>query len=342
MSEITTVGIDLAKNLFQVHGVDEYGKVMLRKQVRRAQLLSVVAQLPACLIGMEAGSGSHHWSRQFERFGHRVRLMSPQFVKPYVKSQKNDQADAEAICEAVQRPNMRFVPGKSLEQQDLQSAHRVRQGLMRERTALINRLRGLLGEYGIVLAQRPATVRREVPEVLGDAENGLTAIGRELIAHLHEHFIELEQRIARIEGVIERLAAGDEIVKRLLSVPGIGLLTATALVAAVGDAKVFKNGRQMAAWLGLVPRQDSSGGKTKLLGISKRGDKYLRCLLVHGARTVTSYAQRKRGPARPWLTAVLERRGKARAYVAQANKTARIAWAVMRKGETYRTPLPAA
>jgi transposase len=341
MGEIATVGIDLAKNVFQLHGVDARGVVVLRKQIRRAQLMRAVAQLPPCVIGMEACASAHQWARRFERQGHAVRLMSPQFVKPYVKSQKNDQADAEAICEAVQRPTMRFVPLKSFEQQDLQSAHRVRQGLIAVRTATINRMRGLLGEYGVVLARRPATVRREVPQVLADADNELTVIARELIAELYEHFRDLEQRIARVEGMLERLGAANELVQRLRSVPGIGLLSATALVAAVGNAKVFRNGRQMAAWLGLVPRQDSSGGKPRLLGITKRGDKYLRCLLIHGARVVTTYAERQQRHSQRWINAIRERRGKQRAYVAQANKNARIAWAVITSGQCYRPPIAA-
>lgn len=338
MNKITTVGIDLAKNVFQLHGVDERGAVVLRVQLRRGQLLRTLAQLPQCLIGMEACGSAQYWGRQLERLGHTVRVMSPQFVKPYVKSQKNDPADAEAICEAVQRPTMRFVPLKSYEQQDLQCAHRARQGAIRERTAIINRMRGLLGEYGVILARAPATVRREMPEVLGDAENDLTAIAREVLAELYEHFRDLEERITRFEGVLGRLAAANDAVRRLQTVPGIGVLTATALVAAVGDAKVFKNGRQMAAWLGLVPRQYSSGGKPRLLGITKRGDKYLRALLVHGARVVTTWAERQQRPAQQWLNAVRERRGKPRAYVAQANKNARIAWAVIARGECYRAP----
>jgi transposase len=342
VSEITTVGIDLAKSVFQLHGIDERGNVVLRKQVRRAQLLRVMAQIQPCLVGIEACGSSQHWRRELERFGHTVRLMSPRYVKPYVKSQKNDQADAEAICEAVRRPNMRFVQPKSLEQQDLQSAHRLRQGLMAQRTAVINRLRGMLNEYGLVMARRPASVRRELPELLGDPGNGLTSIARELLGELHEHFLQLEMRIRRSEKVIERLGEGHETVKRLRTVPGIGMLTATALVGAVGDAKSFKNGRHMAAWLGLVPRQDSSGGKSRLLGITKRGDKYLRYLLVHGGRCITSYAQRDPTGARTWINGVCDRRGKYRAYVAQANKTARIAWAVMTSGQNYRGLAPSA
>jgi transposase len=324
--------------VFQLHGVDERGVVKLRKQVRRAELLRTVAQLPSCTIGLEACSTSQYWSRQFTRLGHQVRLMSPQFVKPYVKSQKNDQADAEAICEAVQRPNMRFVLPKSLEQQDLQCAHRVRQGLVTERTALVNRLRGLLAEYGVVIPRRPATVAREVPQVLADARNELTAVARELIADMYEQFLQINQRIARVENLIDRLGSTQEIVTRLRTVPGIGPLTATALFAAVGDAKGFRNGRQMAAYLGLVPRQDSSGGRPRLLGITKRGDKYLRFLLVHGGRCITTLASRKPGAASRWINGVRDRRGKQRAYVAQANKMARIAWAVMTSGENYRPP----
>jgi transposase len=336
VNKITTVGIDLAKSVFQLHGVDEHGVIQLRKQVRRAQLLRTAAQLPPCLIGIEACGSAQYWRRELEQLGHTVRMMSPQYVKPYVKSQKNDQSDAEAICEAVGRPNMRFVLPKSLEQQDLQTAHRMRQGLISERTAVMNRLRGLLNEYGVIIAQRPAAVRRELPILISDTRNGLTPISRELIADLYEHFLQIERRVARTEAVMERLGETHDTVKRLRTIPGIGLLTATALVAAVGNGKGFKNGRHLAAWLGLVPRQDSSGGKTRLLGITKRGDKYLRCLLIHGGRSVATHAPGQNAEARAWLDAVRERRGKHRAYVAQANKNARIAWAVMTKGENYR------
>jgi len=339
MDTVTTLGIDLAKSVFQLHGVNAHGRVSLQKQLRRGVLLKTVAQLPPCVIGMEACSTAHYWARQFERFGHTVRLMSPQYVKPYIKGQKNDQSDAEGICEAVSRPNMRFVPLKSLEQQDLQSAHRVRQGWMGERTALINRVRGLLGEYGVALARSPATVKRELPGMLEDTQNGVTAIARHLLRQLLDHLKDLEQRIADVESLIEELGSQHEVVERLRTIPGIGLLSATAMVAAAGNGKAFRNGRQLAAWLGLVPRQYSSGGKPRLLGISKRGDKYLRGLLVHGARSVMLYAERQARPNQLWLNALRERRGKYRACVAQANKTARIAWAVMTKGEIYRAAL---
>ncbi len=338
MSKITTLGIDLAKTVFQLHGVDATGSVILRRQLRRTQVLRAVAQLPGCLIGMEACASAHHWARTFAKWGHEVRLMSPQFVKPYRKSDKNDRNDAEAICEAVRRPNMRFVAVKSLEQQDMQCAHRVREGLMRERTALINRLRGLLGEYGLVIAKEVVSVRRELPRLLEDGENGLTAISRQLFARLYEDLRGLEQRIADTEQLIQALGAQHEVVRRLQTIPGIAWLTATAMFAAVGDATAFKNGRQLAAWIGLVPRQCSSGGKQQLLGITKRGDRYLRKLLVHGARSITTWAERRPEPKNRWLNELRVRRGKYRSYIAQANKTARIAWAVMAKGGQYRAP----
>jgi transposase len=282
MNRIVTLGIDLAKSVFQLHGVDSAGHMCLRKQVRRVELLRIIAQLAPCLIGMEACASAHYWARKFRTYGHDVKLMSPQYVRPYVKSQKNDQRDAEAICEAVTRPNMRFVPPKSLEQQDLQMAHRVRQGWMSERTALVNRIRGLLGEYGVVLARSPGVVKRELPRLLEDVHNELTTVSRALLAQMLGHLRDLEERVRDAERMIDQRGSQHDTVKRFQSIPGIGPLTATALVAATGDAKVFKNGRQMAAWLGLVPRQFSSGGKTRLLGIGQRGDKYLRCLLVMG------------------------------------------------------------
>lgn len=341
MSEITTVGIDLAKNVLQAHGVDAEGNVVLRRQWRRGQVLKAMARVPRCVVGMEACASAHYWARELAKFGHEVRLMSPQFVKPYRKSGKNDRNDAEAICEAVSRPTMRFVPVKRLEQQDMQMAHRIREGLISERTALINQVRGLLGEYGIVFAKEVASVHRCLPGILEDAENGLTVVARQLFAQRYEDLQGIEQRIATTDRMIRELGAQHEVVRRLETIPGIAWLTATALFAAVGDAKAFKNGRQLAAWMGLVPRQHSSGGKTRLLGISKRGDAYLRKLLVHGARSITTWAERRPKPQDQWLNALRERRGKYRAYLAQANKTARIVWAVMARSEVYRLPATA-
>lgn len=338
MSKIMTVGIDLAKNVFQLHGVDSSGKVMLRREVRRAQLMKTIAQLEPCLIGIEACGGAHHWARRFAEHGHQVKMMSAQFVKPYRKSDKNDRNDAEAICEAVTRPTMRFVAVKSVEQQDMQTLHRVREGMMKDRIALINRIRGLLSEYGIVIAKNVSNLRRELPSLLEDAENGLTIIARAVFKELYEELVEREDGMARIECSIRELGKQHDVVRRLQTVPGIGYLTSTALFAAIGDANHFDNGRQLAAWIGLVPRQSSSGGKPRLLGITKRGDAYLRKLLVHGARSIATHAESKPQPQNRWLNAVSERRGKPRAYVAQANKTARIAWAIMAKGEVYRAP----
>jgi transposase len=338
MGEITTLGIDLAKTVFQLHGVDGSDRPVLRRQLRRSQVLRIVAQLPRCLIGMEACASAHYWAREFAKLGHEVRLMSPQFVKPYRKSDKNDRNDAEAICEAVRRPNMRFVAVKSVAQQDMQSAHRVREGLMSERTALINRIRGLLGEYGVTIPKEASNIRRHLPMLLEDAENPLTVVARQLFARLYEDLRMVEQRVAETDRLIRQLGSQHEVVRRLETIPGIAWLTATALFAAIGDATAFKSGRQLAAWIGLVPRQFSSGGKPRLLGITKRGNLYLRKLLVHGARSITSWAERRPKPQDRWLNELRERRGKYRSYVAQANKTARIVWAVMTRGESYRVP----
>ena len=338
MNKITTLGIDLAKNVFQLHGVDAAGKVVLRREVRRAQLMKTIAQLEPCLIGIEACGGAHYWARRFAEHGHQVKMMSPQFVKPYRKSDKNDRNDAEAICEAVTRPSMRFVAVKSVEQQDMLTLHRVRDGLMKERVALINRIRGSLSEYGMVIPKNVSNLRRELPGILEDAGNGLTAIARQIFNELYEDLGAREERVAQLERSIQALGSQHEVVRRLETVPGIGYLSATAMFATVGDAKQYRNGRQLAASIGLVPRQSSSGGKQRLLGITKRGDKYLRKLLVHGARSVATRAAHTPQPQNRWLNDLRERRGKPRSYVAQANKTARIAWAIMAKGEVYRAP----
>lgn len=339
MNKITTMGIDLAKTVFQLHGVDVTGQVVLRREVRRSQLMKIIAQLEPCLIGLEACGGSHYWARRFAACGHQVKMMSPQFVKPYRKSDKNDRNDAEAICEAVTRPSMRFVAVKSIDQQDMLTLHRVREGLMKERVALINRIRGALSEYGIVIAQNVSNLRRALPGILEDADNELTVVARQLFSELYEDLGIREQRIAQVERSIRALGAQHEVVGRLETVPGIGYWSATALYAAVGDAQQYQNGRQLAAWMGLVPRQSSSGGKQRLLGITKRGDKYLHKLLVHGARSIATRAERKVSSQDRWLNELRERRGKPRCYVAQANKTARIAWAIMAKGGMYRAPI---
>jgi transposase len=333
---ITTVGIDLAKNVFQVHAVDARGNVALRKQLRRSEMSRFFANLPPCLIGMEACASSHHWGRTLERLGHSVRLMAPQFVKPYVKANKNDVADAEAICEAVTRPHMRFVSIKSVEQQSVLSLHRVRQGFVRARTAQANQIRGLLGEMGLVIPQGIWHIVRRVPALLESANQDLPAGYRALIERLTEHLKLLDRQVDEIHRQIIRWDRSCSLSQKLQQVPGVGPLTATALVANVADAHTFKNGRQMAAWLGLVPRQSSSGGKPKLLGISKRGDSYLRTLLVHGARSVILAAKRRKlSTANPWLAKLLDRCHTNVATVALANKNARILWALMAHGRDF-------
>jgi len=332
---VKVLGVDLAKDVFHLHGVDARGHVVLRKRLRRKEIASWMVNLPPCLVGMEACAGSHHWARKFQAMGYEVRLMSPQFVKPYVKSNKNDEADAEAICEAVQRPNMRFVPIKSVEQQDIQSLHRARNMAIGQRTSLINQIRGLLHEYGVVVARGSANLRKALPGILEDADNGLSPMFRELLHGLHRELSHLDDRIAEYDVRIAGLAQRSEAYRQVMSIPGIGPLTATALVAAAGDAKAFRNGREMAAWLGLVPKQHSTGGKARLLGISKRGDAYLRKLLIHGARAVLRVASRKQDRRSRWATSLSERKHVNVAAVALANKNVRTAWALLVHGETF-------
>jgi len=270
--KITTIGIDLAKIVFQIHGVDERGKVSVRKQLKRAEMSTYFANLEPCLIGMEACGSAHHWARKLEGYGHTVRLMAPQFVKPYVKTNKNDMADAEAICEAVSRPNMRFVAMKTVEQQAILSVHRARQGFVKARTAQANQIRGLLSEFGIVMPQGILTITKQVPEILEDWENGLPGTMRNLIERLTENLKEMDRQAKELEAQIQLWHRANAASRKLAEIPGLGPITASAIVATVGDAREFKNGRQLAAWMGLVPRQHSSGGKQTLLGISKRGD----------------------------------------------------------------------
>ena len=332
MSNVTTVGIDLAKNVFSVHGVDASGHEVLRRTVRREQLLALIAQWPACLIGMEACSGAHEWARQFQALGHTVRLMAPKFVAPYRKSGKNDGNDAEAICEAVARPNMRFVPIKSVEQQNVLTLHRVRQGFVEERTATLNRIRGLLAEFGHVLPQRAVEVRRRLPGLLEQ----LPALAARALTDLLAHVRILDQHIQDYERDLERLARADERAQRVQQLYGVGPLSASAIIASVGSAHEFENGRQFAAWLGLVPRQYSTGGKTRLGHITRRGDPYLRTLLIMGARAVLQAATRRQDRLSRWALSVRERRGYHRACVAIAAKNARIVWALLSHHESLR------
>jgi transposase len=328
---IKRIGIDLAKQVFQVHGVDAQEKAVLRKQLRRAQMLDYFQKLPPCLIGMEACSSAHYWGRELQKLGHTVKLMAPQFVKPYVKSNKNDANDAEAICEAVARPTMRFVAIKTIAQQDIQAIHRIRSELIHQRTAKVNQIRGLLGEYGLVVGRRVDVLRTALPLLLEDAENGLTIDFRVLLEGLQQDLIKLDERVDELDKKIKLLANSNTEAKRLLQIPGIGPMTATALVCAIGDGKQFKRGRDLAAWLGLTPRQHSSGGKDRLLGISKRGDAYLRTLLIHGARSVLRVSGEKDDLRSRWLQSLCSRRNKNIAAVALANKNARIVWALLTK-----------
>lgn len=334
--EITVLAIDLAKNIFQLHGVNQAGKALLKKKLRREQLLSFIANLKPCLIAMEACGGAHYWSREFIKLGHEVKLISPQFVKPFVKSNKNDSADAEAIAEAAVRPSMRFVSVKQLWQHDIQNLHRVRSRLVGARTALSNEIRGLLNEYGIVMPLGIPKLKSLLPTVLEAHSEQLAISTQRLFLRLLEELKKLENEIEGYDQEIKAVFAASETAKRIEKIEGIGILTATALVAAVGDPKIFKNGRQFAAWLGLVPKQHSSGGKNQLLGISKRGDGYLRCLLIHGARGALRAAHLKKDKRSRWAVEKQKTRGNNRAAVALANKTARIVWAVMAKGEEYR------
>ena len=332
---ITTVGIDLAKSVFQVHGVDERGKRVVRKQLRRKQVLVFFAQLPPCVVGMEACAGAHYWARKLQAQGHTVKLMAPQFVKPYVKANKTDVADAQAICEAVTRPTMRFVPIKSVDQQAILSLHRARAGFVKSRTAQANQIRGLLIEFGITMPRGIVHVAKRIPEIVEDAEHELPALFRQLLMRLRDHLLELDQQIQQLEDHIAAWHRTNEDSQRLAQIPGIGVLTASALVVSIGDAKCFKNGRELAAWLGLVPRQHSSGGKPLLLGISKRGDTYLRTLLVHGARSAVRVAPNKQTPSDKWTNEVSERRHINVVCVARANKNVRIAWALLAHQRRY-------
>lgn len=335
---IKTLGMDIGKNVFHLVGLDGHGQIALRKRVSRGSLLKLTVNLPACRIGMEACCGAHHLARTLAGQGHDVRLMPPQYVRPFVKSHKNDYRDAEANAEAVQRPTMRFVPIKTAGQLDLQALHRVRDRLVSRRTALINQIRAFLLERGIPIGKGPAHLRRRMPSLL-DPERSKPVSDRmiRLLSRLWQEWQQLDQQIADLTTELEMIARNDEACRRLCTIPGIGPLGATALVAAVADASGFKSGRDLAAWLGLVPRQHSTGGKPRLLGISKRGNRAIRRLLVHGARAVLQFADRQPGRVGAWLRGLQARAHRNVAAVALANKLARIAWAVLTRKETYRT-----
>lgn len=336
---VSAIGIDLAKNTFSLHGINEHGKVFLKKTVTRNKLLLTLANVPPCLIGMEACSGSHYWAREIGKLGHDVRIMAPKFVIPYRKGGKNDNNDAAAICEAVTRPDMRFVPAKSAEQQAVLSLHRVRQGLITQRTALINQLRGLLSEFGVVIPKGRYQTHDYVPDILEDGENGLPALARELINDVWQRYRTTCEEVLRADRRISALARESEQASRLMTIPGIGELVATAMVASV-DPKQFENSRQVAAWLGLTPRQYTTGGHIRLGRITKQGDNYLRMCLVHGARAVVANLRDKQDKVSCWIRELVARRGYKRAIVAVAARNARLIWTLLVKQEAYRV-LPA-
>jgi len=335
--KLNCLGVDLAKNVFQLHGVDRSGKAVWKRRLSRSKWIAAILEnVPtSCLIGMEACGGAHHWARVLMSHGYTVKLIAPQFVKPYVKSNKNDANDAEAICEALGRPHMRFVEVKTTEQQDILALHRVRSSLVRERTALTNRIRGLVMEYGLVAPQTPFALKQAIPDWLEDGDNGLSDRFRSLLHTLWQDLLLLEQRIKTLETEITALANSHPVTIRLQQLRGIGPLTATAFYATVGNGEQFSKGKQLAAALGLTPRQHRSGNKDKLLGISKRGDAYLRTLLIHGARAVLSQAKRRDDPLSQWVTTLAKKKHPNIAAVALANKTARIAWAMLQNHTGY-------
>lgn len=335
--QLKRVGVDIAKSVFQIHGVDSHEQVKVRKQIRRQDFLQFFRQLAPCLVAMEACGGAHYWARELIKLGHEVRLIAPQFVKPYVKSGKNDANDAEAICEAASRPTMRFVAIKMAEQQAGQALHRVRSRQVGARTALVNELRGLLAEFGIISPTHGVSAcRRLVAEALEDGDNGLPGAFRSLLAQLSEELQQLDAHVATLDQQIRQQCAADERIQRLMAIEGVGPISASAIVASVGDARQFPSGRAFAAWLGLVPGQHSSGGKARLGGITKRGDTYLRTVLIHGARAVVNTCKEKTDRRSRWVHDLVTRRNKNIATVALANKNARIIWSVLSRGDVYR------
>ena len=339
MDKITTVGLDLAKNVFHMIGYDARGKEVKKRQLRRAQVLAFFAQLPPCRIGMESCAGAQYWAREFSGQGHTVRLIPAQHVKPYVQGNKNDYNDARAIAEVLRRPGMRFVAPRTVAQQDVQALHRLRQGCIAQRTATSNRLRGLLAEYGLVLPKGVSVLRRHLPELLEDAGNGLTALCRRLLAQEYRRLQELDAHIEFYSQAVAEHSRHSEACQRLQTLPGYGPVVASAFHCVVGDGAAYRRGRDVAASLGLVPRQHSTGGKPLLLGISKRGDSYLRSLLVHGARAVVGQAARKDDRLSRWINRIRAERGCNKAVVAMANKMARMGWAVLHNKSTYQ-PAP--
>jgi transposase len=339
MQAVKTIGLDIAKSVFQVHGVDAEGQVVIRRKLKRRYVLTFFEKLPACLVGIEACATSHHWSRQLQALGHRVRLMPPAYVKPYVKRQKNDVADAEAICEAVTRANMRFVETKTPEQQSCLALHRTRHLFIRQQTSVINAIRAHLAEFGVVAPVGRKGVEQLLDVVANTEDKRIPDVARACVVALGTQLRALKVQILEFDRQIMIWHRSHETSKRLDEIPGVGPALATALVASIADPKAFRSGRDFSAWIGLVPKQHSSGGKEKLGGISKQGDRYLRSLFVAGALAVIRYAKIYGTKHRPWLTALLARRPTKVAAIALANKLARMVWAMMTKGERYKEPV---
>lgn len=333
---VAFLGIDLAKNIFQLHGEDLTGQVVLQRRVRRDRLMLEIKALPACTIAIEACTGTFYWQRQFEAAGHRVRIIAPQYVKPFAQHQKNDRNDAAAICRAARQPHMRFVPSKTLEQQDIQALHRGRQRLVNHRTALIAQMRGLLLDRGIAFAKSVTRARLEIRLVLENGTSELSDLFRSMLSQLYASFLALDQQIAWFDREIEKIFRSSDTCRRLAKIRGVGPKTATAIVAAVGDGAEFTNGRHLAAWMGLVPRQHSSGNRQRLFGISKRGDRHLRTLLIHGARAVVRTSANRGDAQSKWIRDLQARRGVAKTIVAVANKNARVIFAMLKKGTEFR------
>lgn len=334
MSEIYIIGIDLAKTVFQLCAFDRTGKKLINRSLRRNQVIKFLSNIEPCLVGMEACGSSHYWAREIEKLGHEVKLMPPQYVKPYVKTNKNDSADAEAICEAVRRPTMRFVSVKSEEQQALLLLHREREGVIRDRTALINRIRASLQEFGVSVPAGRFQLRKWFREGFGSVEEQLPKLLVNHIKSMQKRLVDLEQYVEELDIQIDMASQTSDECRKVREIPGVGRLTSSALVASIGDAKAFSSGRQLAAWLGLVPSQHSSGGKSLLLGISKRGDTYLRRMFIHGARAVIRHMKEGK-PFYEWVTSLLKRMHKNKVIVALANKLVRIAWAVLVKEKSF-------
>ena len=339
MNEVITIGVDLAKNVFQVHGIDAAGVVVVRRQLRRAQMLPFFRKQPPCLVGMEACATAHHWARQLIELGHEVKLMPPHYVKPYVKRNKNDAADAAAICEAVTRPTMRFVSVKGTEQQGVLMLHRTRELLVRQRTMLINAMRAHMAEFGIVAPVGVPQVKKLLGIIADTDDARLPPVARTCLESLVRQFLSLHEEIYAAEKHIHAWHRRSEVSRRLETIPGVGPIIASALAASITDPEVFKSGRELAAWIGLVPRQNSTGGKQRLGKISKQGDRYLRWLLVAGAMSVVRHAKRRGTTNLPWLADIIARKPTKVAAVALANKTARIVWALLRHGGTYKRPV---